>query len=435
MPPENTNQIDTIIEQNSQIKVGSSKKKWLIMIGIVLLLIIIVFTAKLFLSGKNNTGKQVSVQCVVDTQNMDKPAYFPISYSTREKITSPLFIAVINGDTVQAINLINNGADVNEKIEMGKGGYLTPLMIAASTGANQITKCLLAQGADPMVVTDQGRNALMFAAVQGREGTVDLLAKDGRSVKTEDIRGKTPLILGVISGNYNVVDSLLKAGSNVDVQDKLGPGDIGGAGMTALMWACEGPLDICNLLLDYGADSTLKNDNGMMARDYLELNIPSLIAPSLDQANNLIKRLAEHVNYLNVIMSDGISITDKGSLMRAGGVISEESKIATFVAGDKYNIYLNDVKGFTELFDEVVSKKYLDLNGKNTVYDINNKVVFSDMNLDKIYADSNSGHYQLHPFIVLDKSFPPGNYRWEFIATDKSNIKNSIKTIVNFQVK
>jgi len=287
MPPENTNKIDTTMGQNNQIKVGGSKKQWLIIIGIVLLLIIIVFTAKLLLSGKNNTGKQVSVQCAVDTQNMEKVAYFPISYSTREKFTSPLFIAVIDGDTVQAINLINNGADVNEKIETGKGGYFTPLMIAASTGANQITKCLLAQGADPMVVNDQGRNALMFAAVQGREEAVELLGQDRRFINTKDLDGRTPLILGVMSRNAKVVGTLLKEGSDANLQDN--------EGKTALMWACSSTLlEIGNLLLDYDADVTIKNNRGRTAKsvcDGSSLSEDNIQPQYTEQFRSLMSRL------------------------------------------------------------------------------------------------------------------------------------------------
>ena len=53
-------------------------------------------------------------------------ASFPISLKTRAQIKSPLLNAIIDHDTIKARDLIERGADVNEKLS----GSITPLMIS-----------------------------------------------------------------------------------------------------------------------------------------------------------------------------------------------------------------------------------------------------------------------------------------------------------------
>lgn len=98
---------------------------------------------------------------------------------------------------------------------------------------------------------------------------------------------------------------------------------------------------------------------------------------------------------------------------------------------------MSGVKGFTEFTRPGQAEKLIDIAGKFTVYDGNNEV---NTNVDNIYSSYTdwvpveAGQY-LQAKLSLPANFVSDNYRWEFIITDKKNSQNSIKAVVNFQVK
>lgn len=67
--------------------------------------------------------------------------------------------------------LLERGHDVNERDSRGR----TALMIAAAEGHVAVCRALLNAGADPVLVTADGRDALGFASEQGRDGVVALV--------------------------------------------------------------------------------------------------------------------------------------------------------------------------------------------------------------------------------------------------------------------
>jgi hypothetical protein len=239
MPPENINPIEQNVNQISP----KLKIKWWMVIAGAVLIIVITGGAFYFINKTKNVSTENigdNIDCVIDTENLDKLGTFPVSYSTREKFKSPLFQAVMNGDTIESINLLNNGADANEKIE-ADGGYYTPLMVAVSIGATQITKCLLDKGADPSVTNHQGRNALIFAAVNCRADVVDILLSGGADPSVQVPDGRDALMFSsycAVSSNessYNIIRNLLSHGAKVNVISKsLNLADPNGPGISAL---------------------------------------------------------------------------------------------------------------------------------------------------------------------------------------------------------
>ena len=160
--------------------------------------------------------------CIIDPNGIEQVGYFSVESSTREHLSSPLFQAVMDGDATSSIDLLNNGANANEKVS-GDDGYYTPLMIASSMGANQIVKCLLKKGADSSVVNRQGRTALMFAAENCRDNVVNTLVEGGTDVNVKDKDNKDVLYFAAVCSvsskdkSYRMIKALLAHGANPNV--------------------------------------------------------------------------------------------------------------------------------------------------------------------------------------------------------------------------
>ncbi|GAA3739311.1 hypothetical protein GCM10022422_23560 [Flavobacterium ginsengisoli] len=72
--------------------------------------------------------------------------------------SSPLHIAVCNGDVETVKKSIEYGADVNKIVR-----NMTPLMLAARFNNVEIVKILLANGAKPSIENEHGLRALDYA--------------------------------------------------------------------------------------------------------------------------------------------------------------------------------------------------------------------------------------------------------------------------------
>ncbi len=189
----------------------------------------------------NQTATVNSNDCVFDPSKTESIRYFDVSLATRTHVTSPLFNAVMDGNTSESINLINKGANVNEKIAGDKDGFFTPLMVASSIGATQITKCLLSKGADPMVASDQGENALMYGAENCSVDSVNAIIDSGADVNAKDKIGDSALYFAAVCAvsssekSFAMIHNLLVHGANPNVVSKSEyPSNPNGPGHNAL---------------------------------------------------------------------------------------------------------------------------------------------------------------------------------------------------------
>ncbi len=109
----------------------------------------------------------------------------------------------------------------------------TPFIRAAQSGDLQLSKLLLAHGADPMAATDHRDNALTAAAGVGWvEGvTYEHSAKEnvevvkflldlGLNPNSANNDGRTPLMGAALKGRSEVVQILVNHGANLDQRDK-----------------------------------------------------------------------------------------------------------------------------------------------------------------------------------------------------------------------
>lgn len=117
------------------------------------------------------------------------------------------------GQTTTAQALLDAGADVNEKDDIG----WTALMFAARNGYNATVQTFIDAGADVNVKDENGNTALMAASGYGDIATVKALLGAGAIVNTENNNGQTALMWATttISLCYpDIAQALLDAGAN-----------------------------------------------------------------------------------------------------------------------------------------------------------------------------------------------------------------------------
>ena len=151
------------------------------------------------------------------------------------------------------------------------------LMAALDTDDRAKVDGLLAQGADPDAIDQNGRSAIVNAAWRGRSRVVALLLERGADADRRDDEGHTALAWAAINGYSDIALSLLAAGSMTDVPD--------GDGLTPLMRAAwDGHPDVVRALLDNGARTDLADAGGKTALDRALSQDDKTVAAMLRQA-------------------------------------------------------------------------------------------------------------------------------------------------------
>lgn len=217
-------------------------------------------------SGKNEiTGDSSDEVTVVSVRN--------------EIVITALMIAAEYDDTELVKELLNKGADIDERALLGMGYYnievakllleaevdvnihtddgWTPLLFSVNNGNNTLFKLLLEKGADLGAKTVDGRTALMIASEKGHTEIERILinkgAADGR---IDDLAVKSMIIMGV--DDSEILRKMLDGESDV-ADSRISDG------WTALMFAVatnyfhagfelmEADPEITNLLIEGGA--------------------------------------------------------------------------------------------------------------------------------------------------------------------------------------
>ncbi len=193
----------------------------------------------------------------------------------REKNGGTALMEAIRSGNWKCIKaLLDAGADISKP---NKDGY-TPLALACIhrnyfLGSDKwyLFRYLLKKAVDFTWSDENDRTFLMYAAQSGSVETVQALLEVGVDVNLQDSEGRTALMFAVdaTSKHYKeeaketqeareIVEKLLKASAKIDEQDKHG--------LTALMLAAlKSNYEVVNLLLLFGADRTLQNDEGKTA--------------------------------------------------------------------------------------------------------------------------------------------------------------------------
>lgn len=157
---------------------------------------------------------------------------------------SPLADAIEGGRRVTALELIDEGADVNA----AQGDGTTPLHWAAYKLDMELVRALLAKGANASAANSFGASPLAEAVKAGNAALVALLLKGGAEPNAANADGETALMLAARAGSLDVAKLLLEHGADVNARETWRE-------QTALMWAADSAHpDIARLLVEHGAD-------------------------------------------------------------------------------------------------------------------------------------------------------------------------------------
>jgi ankyrin repeat protein len=126
---------------------------------------------------------------------------------------------------------------------------------------------------------ENGRTALMRAALSGNRAEVQALLDSGADVNATTERGVTALMLAAGKGRTEIVQDLLTKGADVNAKT---PGNY-----TALMSAAlNGQIEIVKVLLDKGADANAKDNGDQTAMKYAESKGHTDVVELLTRAKN-----------------------------------------------------------------------------------------------------------------------------------------------------
>ena len=181
--------------------------------------------------------------------------------------TSALHWASYHDNVQAAIELIDEGGDVNSVTDLG----VTPLWLAADNGSAAMVDALLESGANPNLNLLSGETLVMTAAHSGNAALVRSLLAAGASPQGEVTRNQTALMWAAGQGHGDVVGALLDYGAEVDArtlvrsqyvksekeQDShpLNKVWVEQGGNTALIFAARaGSLESARLLVAAGSD-------------------------------------------------------------------------------------------------------------------------------------------------------------------------------------
>lgn len=161
--------------------------------------------------------------------------------------------------------LILHGANLNDQGPFGQ----TALIIAVLHDHEEICKLLLSHGADINIHDCYGTRALGYAANRQSANLIQLLCEYGADPNTQDSKGRTILLDSCDCFQfynkdvYNTFQLLLEYGANPNIPDR--------EGVTPLMNAALLGFDeLVNLLLQYDADHTLRNNERTPALEFAQ---------------------------------------------------------------------------------------------------------------------------------------------------------------------
>jgi quinoprotein dehydrogenase-associated probable ABC transporter substrate-binding protein len=184
-------------------------------------------------------------------------------------ITQELSNALIANDLDRVKFVVGKGADVNQPDNQG----WTPLISAARQRHDDMIKLLIELGADVNLAKSDGTTPLIAAASRDHVPSIKVLLEHGADIEKPGPQGFRALPLAIADDNYEAAKALIEAGAKVNEPS-------GAEGLTPLMVAAaqtapaEGamflpsstrPIDIAKSLIERGANVNAQSAKGVTA--------------------------------------------------------------------------------------------------------------------------------------------------------------------------
>jgi quinoprotein dehydrogenase-associated probable ABC transporter substrate-binding protein len=184
-------------------------------------------------------------------------------------ITQELSNALIANDLDRVKFLVGKGADVSQPDNQG----WTPLISAARQRHDDMIKLLIELGADVNLAKSDGTTPLIAAASRDHVPSIKVLLEHGADIEKPGPQGFRALPLAIADDNYEAAKALIEAGAKVNEPS-------GAEGLTPLMVAAaqtapaEGamflpsstrPIDIAKSLIERGANVNAQSTKGVTA--------------------------------------------------------------------------------------------------------------------------------------------------------------------------
>jgi len=170
---------------------------------------------------------------------------------------------VEEGNLELAEQLVQKGANINQRCSKGWAKGMTPVMMAAYMGHTSLLDTMLSSGHATLTITDvRGFTALHCAAFQGKIESIRLLLRHNPPLNAKDTGQQTALHLAAFGGHSDIVQLLLKAGALVNTRDRNGETPI----MPAI-WNSHNS-EIVSMLIKSGVDLSLETNEGSTALSF-----------------------------------------------------------------------------------------------------------------------------------------------------------------------
>lgn len=205
------------------------------------------------------------------------PPQQPATAASSSAPPPELLVAARNDHAGVVMSLLLAGVDPNVRDAQRN----TALHVAIREDSGKALEALLkSPGTDVNAINQAGETPLMLAAIHGKLEWVQLLVKRGALVNDA---GWTALHYAAAGPNEHVVRWLLAQGAEIDARSPNGT--------TPLMMAAGyGGLSGAEVLIEAGADATLRNDHQLSAADFARRAGQDELAARLDK---LAKRPAK----------------------------------------------------------------------------------------------------------------------------------------------
>ena len=126
-------------------------------------------------------------------------------------------ILALREDSMKVFDVLLNARDINLDANASNGD--TALMIAAYKGNKPAAEALLAKGAE---VNRPGWTALHYAAAAGSNEIVQLLLDKSAYIDAESPNKTTPVMMAAYSGHILTIKLLLNEGADLTLKNELG---------------------------------------------------------------------------------------------------------------------------------------------------------------------------------------------------------------------